>query len=351
MAKTPELNLEKLFQRNYIINGNFDFWQRNTTFSSISTEVYTADRWIAGILGTATMNITRNADVPANTSASFSFNAEVATAQVSFTGSQRAGIYQRIEGSNFRALKNSNATLSFWVKSSTIGTYSVSIGNSASDRTWVSTYTINSPGTWEKKSVRVNFKSASGTWDFSTGVGTFIYFALASGSTVQTSNLDAWNNSLFISSNTQVNMMATSGNYIRLSQIQLVEGDEDIPFRLAGQNIANELLLCQRYFEKSYDLDNPIGSLTPSGAIYGVSSSTSVGILDMQVAFKNNKRVSPVVAIYSPSAGTVGFLDRGATPLAAGPLNTNFQGFCITNSVLTIASSGHQAHWTADAEL
>lgn len=287
MAKTPELNSQKLYQRNYLINGNLDFWQRNTTFSAIGAEAYTADRWIAGrTTGSATSNITRSTDIPSNTSASFSINVEVATAQSSFASSDRYGFQQKIEGNIFKTLKNSSATLSFWVKGSTVGTYSVGFYNEAADRTWVSTYTISSANTWEKKTININFKSATGTWNFSTGVGLGVYFALGSGTGSQTSSLNTWvTGSALVVASTQVNMMATAGNYIRFSQVQLIEGDSEIPFRTAGTNINEELSLCQRYYERSETTANNTSFFGTVGSAGTVGTGLWI--------FKSVKRAAP----------------------------------------------------------
>lgn len=43
-----------LIPRNHLINGAMQIWQRNTTFSSVTTEQYTADRWGAVIANSGT---------------------------------------------------------------------------------------------------------------------------------------------------------------------------------------------------------------------------------------------------------------------------------------------------------
>jgi hypothetical protein len=47
--------------RNLAIGGNFDFWQRGTSFASANS--YTADRWLVGQSG-YTAGVTRSTDVP-----------------------------------------------------------------------------------------------------------------------------------------------------------------------------------------------------------------------------------------------------------------------------------------------
>ena len=46
-------------RKNLIINGNFDVWQRGTTFSSFNTMRYTADRWLQYAAGSSTITATQ----------------------------------------------------------------------------------------------------------------------------------------------------------------------------------------------------------------------------------------------------------------------------------------------------
>lgn len=354
MAKTPEINNKATVTRNAIINGNFDFWQRGTSFASVTTEVYTTDRWLVGrTTGTATTTVSRNIDVPINTSAIYSLNVAVNTAQASFATTDRYGIIHRLEGNIFKNLRNTTATLSFWVKGSTPGIYSLGLYNLAGSTSLVSTYTINSSNTWEKKTIKINFRSATGTFNLDNTMGLGIYFTLASGPTVQTSTLNTWTNNFNIASINQTNMMATSGNYIRFSQIQLVEGVEDIAFRLAGLNYSNELSLCQRYYEKSYDIDTNPGTITFSSSLVNVSSGTGVGAATITPMFKTPKRVAPSnIITYNPLTGATSSFDRNGTPLAAGvPDLVGINSFRVSNSVTTVDTTNHYIHYTADAEL
>jgi hypothetical protein len=64
----------------------------------------------------------------------------------------------------------STVTLSFWVRSSLTGTFSGAVLNSATDRSYAFTYTINSANTFEQKTVTIA-GDTSGTWLTTNGVG------------------------------------------------------------------------------------------------------------------------------------------------------------------------------------
>src|SRR6185437_15811214 len=54
-------------------------------------------------------------------------------------------------------------TLSFWVRGSITGTYSMALTNGTASRFYVATYTINSANTWEKKIITIP-GDTTGTW-------------------------------------------------------------------------------------------------------------------------------------------------------------------------------------------
>lgn len=102
--------------RNAIINGNFDFWQRGTSFSNPAVGAYLADRWLHGFDGTgSTRTISRQdftlgqTDVPGEPAFFFRYNVSVAG-----TGGTNTNIQQRIE--DVRSFAGRQVTLSFYAK-------------------------------------------------------------------------------------------------------------------------------------------------------------------------------------------------------------------------------------------
>jgi hypothetical protein len=86
-----------------------------------------------------------------------------------------------------------SVTLSFWVKATKTGIYSVSAKPSSNNASCVLEYTINQADTWEFKTLIFPAPSASnGTWDYTNGWGIEFLWSLAQGSTYKTSTLGQW---------------------------------------------------------------------------------------------------------------------------------------------------------------
>lgn len=318
--------------QNYIINGAFDFWQRALT-QTVTTEVNgPMDRWSVGrSAGTnGSLTVARTSDAPSNGKSTYSLSATVASASASLAAAERWGIFQKIEGQVAAPLYQEKITLSFWVKSSLTGIYSMWFGTGAANNGYyVSTYTINTPNTWEQKSITVDMSAKVGTWSTDSTIGMYIYFALATGSTFNIATPNVWNSSSSagLSTSAQPNLMSTVGNTFLISQVILNRGSAASPFIRAGRNTINELALCQRYYESntfhSFTFNGGGGLVQSSGVFYAV-----------------DKRAIPTVSI-NVTAGT-----------AVNSLQTNFiRGFGLVLSLPGAENAYSTGTYTADAEL
>lgn len=265
--------------RNAIINGDFNIWQRGTSFTSVAAAAYTADRWQYGKNGAMVHNITLSTDVPTVAQAGrLFFNSlkiDCQTVDSSIGSAEYSMLSHNIEGFNFRPLAQRAITLSFWVKATKTGTYCVSFRNGGADRSYVAEYTINASNTWEYKTITTLPSPASGTWDYTNSRGLSVDFALATGSTFQTTK-DTWQTGNFLGTANQVNACDSTSNDFFITGVQLEAGSVATPFEY--RTIQQELSLCQRYFE-----------ILPSGIIGAANSNTSYAYW----AYKVQKRTIP----------------------------------------------------------
>jgi hypothetical protein len=252
MSLTPRLdNLE----RNLIINGNFDHWQRGISSSSAR---YLADRFLVNFSGGYTETATQSPDVP--TQAQSGWQSLYSLLITNGTGASPAsGQYQnlvyRVEGQDYQVIHAKTARLQFWVKSSVAGTYSIGLANGGNTRSYVTTYTITTPNVWQKVALDIPLDSV-GAWAFDNTVGLYISFTLTMGSAYQTSLLNTWQTANVTTSTTQTQWGATTGATFRLAQVSLIPQDftqsgvtgVDVPFQRCGRSIGHELALCQRYY-------------------------------------------------------------------------------------------------------
>lgn len=298
-----------LSHRNKIINGKMEIAQRGTSFSGLPNGGYTVDRWSSYYSTSAAVTYTQQADAPSNNEFQNSLRITVSTADTSIAASDYLEVQQIVEGYNARDLIGKTFTLSFWVRSSKTGTHCVSFSNFGTDRSYVSEYTVSAANTWEQKSITVSGGLiTAGVWDWTNGSGLAVRWALACGSTFQTT-ADAWQTGNFIATANQVNCLDTVGNIFAITGVQLEVGSVATPFehRLYG----TELALCQRYYQV-------IGSLVlRSAAVSGQSTAITVPTL---VTLRSSPTVTATNGAGAGHSYTAGssFIRLGAFPDASG---------------------------------
>jgi hypothetical protein len=272
--------------RNFIINGNFDFWQRGTSLTlTTSATGYQPDRFLAAVEGSSlVVDFKRSATVPTLAESGFqsgySLQVDVTTAEAAIAAGEYCYVRYIAEGHDYGALKNRQVTLSFWVRSTKTGTHCVAFQNNGADRSYVAEYTVSVTDTWEKKSVTITLNPSGGTDDFTTGAGLRIFWTLAGGSTFQTT-AGSWQTGNFFSTASQVNAVDNAANNFHLSQIMLNYGTTAQAFSRGGYHLAKELGLCQRYYELGDQLET--------------HNSNTVSAINVRATwmFKAEKRVTP----------------------------------------------------------
>jgi hypothetical protein len=297
--------------RNRIINGAMVIDQRNAGASVAvpnGTITYGADRFLTFEDTSASgCTIQQVTDAPTGFNNSLKFT--VGTGG-SATASQLAVLETRVEGYNFADLGFGTAnaktfTLSFLVKSSATGTYCVAFRNASDNRSYVATYTVSAANTWEQKTITVT-GDTTGTWETTNGIGISVRFDMGSGSTYQTSTLNAWQAGLFFSNSSQVNIIGTNSASLQITGVQLEVGTQATSFEY--RQYTTELQLCQRYFVKT-NPDNALICGGSWGAMYDSTSTSLNGNLPVTM------RVAPTFA----RGGTNNnFFMNGVTSTSAG---------------------------------
>ena len=141
--------------KNLLINGGMNIWQRATT-DSVSTNVYsTVDRFKTLVNTMGVFTVSRSTDVPSGQGFGYSTKWDCTTADASPAAGDFIIFEQRMEGQNLQHLLKGTSsakklTLSFWIKSNKTGTYIVEMRDIDNTRTISKSYTISSASTWQK---------------------------------------------------------------------------------------------------------------------------------------------------------------------------------------------------------
>jgi len=312
--------------KNKIINGDFGIWQRGTTFTSIASNAYSADRWVVSKDKTAT--ITQQTFTPGTAPVS-GYEGTYYFRQVISGGSYYA-LIQKIE--DVRQLAGQTVTLSYWAKADASVTntagYAQNFGSGGSSQ--VSGYASNNTITtsWQRFTATFSIPSISGKT-----IGTSSFFGiqpiLIQNATTHT--IDIWG-------------------------MQLEVGSTATAFQTATGTIQGELAVCQRYYEKSILQGSTPGG-TNTGEMWFPNATIANGETWQLVRFSVTKRTSPTVTTYSYSGTSGRAANDSGTNYGADSANVwrNGDSYAViknnSGSSLTVTSVRWvYCNWVADAE-
>lgn len=328
--------------KNRLINGAMQIDQRNAgaSVTQIVASTYTVDRF--AIYGSVTSKFTAQRNAASVTPPVGFTNYLGITSSSAYTvgSGEEFELYQSIEGLNTADLAwgTANAatvTLSFWVRSSLTGTFGGALQNSAGNRSYPFTYTINSANTWEKETITIT-GDTSGTWLTTNGIGIAVYFGLGVGST-KSGTAGAWAGSYYTSATGATSVVGTSGATFYITGVQLEKGSTATSFDY--RPYGTELQLCQRY------LPAFLASGTSQYFGSGVNAGASNFIL---IPFQVTTRVAPT-GIVSSAANTFavynGISNPTASAIAFNSGTTNAGQINLTTTALTSGTSS-QGYWT-----
>ena len=242
---------------NMVINGDMRIWQRGVgPISAGAGNTFCADRWQMGRYGSGTGVFTGEQSTDAPDGFYNSTKLTVTTTDIP-SGAEAYLFTQPFEGLTIDPLayETSSAktiTVSFWVKSSIVGTYAVSMQDGSAQRACTTSYSINSANTWEYKSVSIVGDTGSGNYEQGlTTKGGMIVFGLGGAGARLASTMNAWYTSggytISMPQSGGTNWISTSGATWQITGVQLEVGDTATPFE--HRSYGQELALCQRYYQ------------------------------------------------------------------------------------------------------
>ena len=279
-------------RKNLIINGDFRINQRYGNSSSTEKDRVTVDRWFESNPGGSGMSHQTVQEAPDG----FVYSEKMTMGGSVYTpGSTNTMFFsQSIEGQNVAHLNMGSSsaksfTVSFWVRSSLTGNFSIGINNTTggnptnnATHAYVTHYSINVANTWEYKTV--TFPGAPiGTWATDHTGGLCLIFDLGSGSG-HDGTLNQWSASDNHRAPNSVRMGSVASSTWQITGVQLEVGRNATEFE--HRSYGEELALCQRYYQK---IINSSGNSSRTVMLGGYNTTRAFGGLPLSVPM----RISP----------------------------------------------------------
>jgi hypothetical protein len=334
--------------RNLIINGSMQVAQRGTSFTPNTGLTYSLDRYATLETTDGSMTISQDTSV-VPTGFQYSLKAVTGTADASLAAGQRMILLTRIEGYDVARLELGTAnakqfTLSFYVRSSLTGTFGGAVQNSASDRNYPFTYTINTADTWERKTITIT-GDTSGTWNTTNSTGLQVCWGLGVGSTYS-GTAGAWAAGDINSATGGTNVIGTASATWYITGVQLEVGETATPFEHEG--FGTTLEKCMRFFQKSYKYGEYNTTTTIDGSVIGIAQYSTNNQL-IHCPLKVPMRDVPNITLYSRT-GVSGRMTGGSfSEMSATVYQASEKGFNVAGT--NVSGSDGYVNYYAEKEL
>ena len=327
-----------LVPKNVVINGDFQVWQRGTSFTvGAVNSVYSADRWTGsrgGIVGMTMSRQTGPSGIP------YCLRATRAVADV---GTNDQTICYNVPTLDAIAFAGQQLTCSFWMR----------IGSGFATGSRMEVRILSGTGTDENRlngaytgafPINQTYVAACNTtWQrFSFN------FTLASTVTEFCA---------LFSQRGITAAAAAANDYFEMTGIQIEAGGVASPFQF--EPFAQTVLRCQRFFQKSFpyavtpaqNTANNLGAFQHTVTTAGAAASYS-GVL----SFSPTMHRTPTMTFYNPNAANAftwnyNTTTSGTATAASGITNEKFLALQTTGVAGWAVGQLLAIHWTADSEL
>jgi len=335
-ANAVDASAQQGGRRNFIINGAMQVAQRGTSATGITSNgYYTVDRWVSQTSG-ATNNMSQEELTVGQTDLPSQFRYFLRNAVT--TGNNYAGVLQAIE--DVRTVSNETVTVSFYAKGTNPGGGDVDVRVrqwfGVGGSTQVDLFeTIVLTSNWTRYELQFDLPSIAGK---TIADGNYIQLAFIQ--PAGDNSTDAWT--------------------LDITGVQLEVGSVATPFE--HRSYGEELALCQRYYQSSYNtgvspgssVDEFAGSNGGQGVYHAFGTNVSGGVASSIGSFVTQMRTRPTVTVYdhSGNSGKITTFDSGSSPTANQSYNAVRQSQRQI-IVRTYQSSifGFEYLYEADAEL
>lgn len=275
--------------KNFLINGNFDFWQRGTSFPAVANLAYTADRFWAFTNAVGTVNVTRQ-DVSA-----LDIGSQYALRIERSAGTDVFRINQSLETRDLIALKSRDFTFSVLVRKSASLTSDVTLRISITD--------LESRNSSIQDTTSLIIPNA----DLSSVE--FRRFSV-------TLTVPGGSTALGVQFDVGANQLGAAGVYFEVTQAMVNYGAAASAFNTRGESLSDELQNCQRYYEY---VEN-------DGARYGIAELINGNTQSSAISFATVKRANPTpVLLGIEFAGNNGVI----APVLLANVNASVWGFAL----------------------
>ena len=349
-------------RRNLIINGDIKISQRNgtTATQAVNSSYSGPDRYRFFVNGGGAYTVTQDSGHQADTGHDKALKIAVTTADTSIAAGDYYTFLQRIESNSLQHLQYGTSsakslTLSFWVRATKTGTQAIffSKQGTGTDYNHIKEYTINASDTWEHKTITIPGLTAS---TMANDASTYLQvgWMLKYGSDFQGTK-DTWTTNSHFTTANAVNNMDSTSNVFYITGAQLEVGDTATEFE--HRSFDEELILCQRYYQKSYVYETAPGTATQHGSwsTGGHQGGTSTAYVEGVINFERLMRATPTITLYDHNGNSnkCARLATGVARYQNESINTsqiNARGITMYSTTGTAAGIV-QGHYTAQAEL